>query len=283
MTTRYERQGLTLDESNPNVPFIREFAVKGLWKALTDFQCGEFEAASFISHFWEASRFWPAKNSQSDFNAYARDRISDKVGYTRRRNDALHVINRYFDKENLLTLDDVIEAIAFCAPTKPIPDEIVFKGKEAVIVDMSKRRGMFLKVDSDFFPVLERLYPFERQDDKVIKVVPVGHSTREFDLSVLAFWFKYRNARRDEMQRAIAFHSADRLDWTKGNLYSRWREGLLAERYAGRVDPMPEDAGRIETGEPSGGAIQWTRKPTASALVVPMPEHEEDHEDEDAA
>jgi hypothetical protein len=280
MTTRNERQGLTLDESHPNTPFITEFAVRGLWKALTDFECGEFEGASFIKFYWEASRFWPPRKSQAEFNSYARDRISDKVGYTRRRNDAFHIIERYFDKENLLTLNDVIEAVAFCSPTKPIPEGLVFKGTASVIVDLSKRRGdKFLKVDAEFFPILERLYPFERRDDRVIKTVPVGSSTREFDLAVLAFWFKYRNARRDEMQRALAFHSADRLDWTRSNLYSRWREGMFAERYAGRVDPMPEDAGRIETGEPFGGAILWTRKPTASALVVPMPEHEKKHED----
>lgn len=306
MTARHERQGLTLDELNPNTPFIRDFAVRSLWRTLTEFQCGEFEAAKYVSWFWEQSRFWAPQVSQAKFDAMARARLDDKIRYTRRRADAWHCIDKYFDKQNSLTLDDVVEAVAVCSPTEPIPDERVFRNAGTVIVDMTKRRGLdkFLKVDAEFFPTLERLYPFERRGDKVIKTVLIGSTTKEFDLKILAFWFKYRNALRAEMDRAITLHSADTLDWTSANIYSRWREGGLAERFAARVDPQPEDAGRVEDEEPDGAderpgdgepsalvegdtgrvddpdedvrpfrGTTWLRRPTASCRVVPMPEN----------
>jgi hypothetical protein len=300
MTARYERQGLTLDEFNPNTPWIKDFAVRSLWRTLAEFQCGEFEAAKYVQFFWDQSRFWAPQASQAKFDAAARARLDDKIRYSRRRADAWHVIDQYFDKQNLLTLDDVVAAVTFCSPTAPIPSERVFTNAGTVIVDMTKRKGMdrFLKVDTEFFPILERLYPFERRGDKVIKVVRVG-SVREFDLKVLAFWHKYRNALRAEMDRAVTFHSADTLDWTTANLYSRWREGGSAERFAARIDPQPEDAGTVLDAEPDGaddkpvspdtpliapcdeepddtrpfcGATTWLRRPSASARVVPMPD-----------
>jgi hypothetical protein len=127
----------------------------------------------------------------------------------------------------------------------------VFENREnsKAIIDVTQRKGCdaFLKVDLDFLPVLTRLYPWQRIDSEIVKTIPVGTTTREFNLRTLAFWFKYKNARRDEMAEASAFHSADRLDWGSGNLYSRWREGLLAERYKNRVDPVLDLDAKIPT------------------------------------
>jgi hypothetical protein len=245
-------KGVTLDAANPNTPFIRTFAVPGLWNALMDFQCGDFEAAKYVDWYWHTASRWPAKKSQADFNAYARDRVADKVGYTRKQADAFNVIDRFFDKGEDLTLDDVLSAVTFCAPPQKFPDGAVFKNDRVVMIDLTQRSGhdKFLKVDAEFFPILERLYPFERRGDKVIKTVPVGSTTREFDLCCVAFWHKYRNAFRDEMNEAIYFKSADSLDWTSGNLLSLWRDSKIkAQRFRSRVDPDPEthQAARIPT------------------------------------
>jgi hypothetical protein len=130
-----------------------------------------------------------------------------------------------------------------------------------------------------------------------VKSVPVGSVTRVLDLSVLAFWWKYRNPSQEEMDAAIAFHSKDRLDWTSGNLYSRWREGLMAEKYKNRVDPIPEPKSDIKIptfdsksppkkgdeeivrpaslvvfGETNSGMV-WDKKPSKSSLVLPRLEN----------
>lgn len=269
-------QGVTFDTAKPNVIFIREFLLNGLWKALTDFSCGPFEASRHIEWFVRRAESWRPFKSQTAFNAYARERLADEVGYTRRRLEAHNVIARYFDKGDDLKLDDVLDAVSFCSPTKPMPHP-VFENLTTAIIDLTKRAGddKFLKVEKDFLPTLIRLYPWERRESQVIKIIPVGGTTREFDLAILAFWFRHRNANRDEMREAVAFHSADRLDWTATNLYSRWREGLLAEKFRDRVDPV------LDSCVPVKAVIdghRWTYEPVADLTpgkqvrVLPLPD-----------
>jgi hypothetical protein len=258
--------GVTLDSTNPNFEFIREFGMNGLWKSLNDFGCGPFESSRFIEWFWRRSESWRPFKSQTAFTAYARERVSDEVGYTRRKLDAENTVARYFDKGDNLTFEDVMTAVTFCGPTQPMPYE-VFENEKTAIVDVTRRAGddKFLKIEKIFLPTLVRLYPWERRESRVIKTIPVGSTSCEFDLATLAFWFKYRNARRDEMQQAIAFHSADQLDWTDRNLYSRWREGIFAERYKNRVDPVLDACVPV-----AAGKDVYDAKPGKQALVMPL-------------
>jgi hypothetical protein len=269
MTSPTRNRGITFDDSNPNTPFIRTFLIENIHQTLTEFECGDFESSRFIEWFCEASRFWPTQKSQAAFNAYARARLSDKVGWTRRQRDAFNVIDTYFDRGYDLTFDDVISAVHFCAKPEKMPHKIIHNA-DAVIVDLPRqskqKKDRLLKVDATFWPTLELLYPWKRVEDTVVKSVPVGNATREFDLVKLAFWFRYRGANRDERNNALTFHSADKLDWTSSNLYSRWREGLFAERYAKRVDPDSVDAGVSQ--DPPGTV--WVKKPGKASLVVPL-------------
>jgi hypothetical protein len=261
--SRTKSKGITFDEANPNTPFIRTFLMERIHQTLTEFECGDFESSRFIEWFCEASRFWPEKKSQAEFDAYARERLSDKVGFTRRKQDAFNILDRFFDKGDDLTLDDIIAAIRFCAKPGMMPHAVQHNA-EVCIIDLPKqpkqKRDYMLKADAVFLPTLELLYPWQRVGDSVVKFVPTGSLIREFHLEQLAFWFKYRNCSREEMREALAFHSADRLDWSSKNLYSRWREGLLAERYAKRVDPVPVDVMGHD------GTV-WVKKPSKSAVV----------------
>ena len=209
--------GITFDPENENTPFIKEFLMRGIYRTLLDFDCGEYESSRFIQWFVEKSRFWAIQESQAAFNAYARERLSDRVGYTRRKLDAFHVIDQYFDKGYDLTFDDVIAAVHFCAPQEAISHE-VFYNEGSVIIDLPRqprqKKDRLLKVDETFWPTLELIYPWQRVEDSIIKFVPVGTGVREFDVLQLAFWFRYRNAGKDERENAVSFHSADPLDWT---------------------------------------------------------------------
>lgn len=270
MTSPLRNRGITFDDQNPNTPFIKTFLVARIYPTLTEFSCGDFETSRFIEWFCEASRFWPEKKSQAEFDAYARERLSDKVGFTRRKQDAFNILDRFFDKGDDLTFDDIIAAIRFCSKPELMPHEVQHNG-EVCIIDLPKqtkqKRDYMLKVDAVFLPTLEILYPWQRVGDSVVKFVPSGSLIREFHLEQLAFWFKYRNCSREEMREALAFHSADRLDWSSRNLYSRWREGLLAERYSKRVDPIPVDV----VGQ---DGIVWVKRPSKSAVVRPVEANE---------
>jgi hypothetical protein len=283
--------GITFDDQNPNTPFIRTFLVNKIYPTLVDFDCGDFESSRFIEWFCETSRFWPEKKSQAEFDVYARERLSDKVGFTRRKQDAFNVIAKYFDKGDDLTFEDIVAAVHFCAKREKVPHKIVHNA-DAVIVDLPRqpkqKKDRLLKVDATFWPTLEILYPWERLEDSIVKVIPVGSVIREFDVVKLAFWFKYRNANRDERDAALAFHNSDPLDWTGKNLYSRWREGRFAERYASRVDPLPKDSGFVATRDVRKNGLNpdmptshtltytepqaqvWVKKPSKSSLVVPL-------------
>jgi hypothetical protein len=260
-------KGIEFDDTNPNTPFIRTFLIGRLYPTLTEFECGDFESSRFIQWFCEASRFWPARKSQAEFDAYARQRLKDKVGYSRRQQDAFNVIDRYFDKGDLLAFDDIVAAVHFCAKPEVMPHAVYHNG-DVALIDLPRqprqKRDYVLKVDTTFLPTLERMYPWTRVDDTILKLVPVGATVREFDMVKLAFWFRYRNASRDERDNAMEFHSADCLDWTTANLYSRWREGLLAERFANRVNPVPVDA--------QSGLTTWVKTPPSTRTVDMEPD-----------
>jgi hypothetical protein len=222
--------------------YIKDFAIFGFGRTLEDFSVGAFEGSTVAAWYWKASRFWPRKGSQSEFNKYARARISDFVGYTRRRGDAFHVVDRLFDKARFLgtTLEEVINAVTFLSPTKLLPSGTVHENGDgdSALVDLTRRKDSpkLLKIDLDFLPTLKRLYPFERIDEVVLKHIPVGETaTREFSLVKLAWWSQNPNTTLEEMDKAIGFRNGDKLDWTKENLFSKWKvfaceeEGVPAE------------------------------------------------------
>lgn len=224
--------------------FVKEFAVFGLARCLEDFGVGSFEGNGIAEWFWKTARSWPRKATQSEFNKYARARISDHVGFSRKRADACFVVNSLFDKARFqhVDLDQIVDAIVFLSKTEPIPSEKIIGNGTTTLLDLTRRTDSpkVLKVGADFFPVLQRLYPFERVDDAVVKSLPVGDtSTREFSLVKLAWWFQFPNTTKDEMDNAIRFVDGDRLNWTTGNLFSKWREAA-ARHDAGVPAEYPE-------------------------------------------
>ena len=262
---------------------VKNFAVYGLWQALCDFGVGQFESDRIISWYWKTAPTWAPKASQSDFNRYARERVSDFVGYTRRRADAWSTIDRLFDaaRQGTVTLAQVINAVTFLTKTEPFPFEFV-ENRDVAIVDLTKRLDSpkLLKVDAAFLPLLKTLYPFERVDDAVIKRIPVGSTERELNLVSLVFWMLYPDAERDERRAAVSFHNGDRLDWRSSNVYSCWREGPQAARFRNRFWSIPTEkvlpSGDIILVESLGSKItsvddidklgeQWFAKPTATA------------------
>jgi hypothetical protein len=275
--------GIEFDDMNANTQFIRVFLMDKITQTLRDFGCGDFESSRFIQWFCEASRFWPEKKSQEEFDRYARERLSDKVGYTRRQHDAFNILDQYFGKEDLLAFEDIIAAIHFCSPQELVP-HTVFRNEVTgdVIVDLPRqpkqKKDRLLKVDAALWPTLELIYPWERIDDTIVKSVRVGGVFREFDVVKLAFWFRYRHATKEERDTAIAFHSADTLDWTASNLYSRWREGLFAERRKTWILPennqiIPtlamKDMTPVEKELQDRGTLVGVGVPTATVLFTP--------------
>jgi hypothetical protein len=222
---------------------VKEFAVKGLWGALKDFGCGDFEADAQISWFWRVAPTWAPQKSQADFNRYARERISDHVGYSRRRTIAWGVIDRLYDKarEDGVSFEEVIDAIRFLCPTQPFPTELCQENGRHVLIDLTKRDDSpkILKVDAEFWDVLQSLYPWERVENRIVKQIPVGSTTRGFDLRTLAFWRLYPDASREEREHGCEFHKPDPLDWSAENMYSKWREGPDFERYRDRFWGTP--------------------------------------------
>jgi hypothetical protein len=223
---------------------VKDFAVRNLWSTLKDFGCGQFEADGHIEWFWKAARLWSPKNTQRDFDRYARERISDRVGYSRRQADAWGVIDRLFDKARYdgVTCEEVIKAVTFIVPTQPFPFE-VFENDKIAIVDVTKRsdRPKLLKIDASFLPILRTLYPWERGDDSIVKQIPIGTTTRELNLVTLPFMLLYPDASWDEREHGMDFHVSDRLDWTANNIYSFWREGPRAVQFQDRFWRTPTE------------------------------------------
>ncbi len=222
---------------------IKEFAVFGLAQALGDFGVGSFEGTGVVEWYWKQSRSWPRKETQNEFNKFARARISDYVGNTRRRGDAFHVVGSLFDRARFLgtTFDEIVDAVAFLAKSEPIPPEKIVE--TTALIDLTRRKDSpkLLKVDLTFLPVLRKLYPVERIDDVIVKHIPVGEtSTREFNLVKLAWWSQTPDTSLDEMNRALRFADGDRMNWTKANLYSKWREAAARYANAGVPEELPE-------------------------------------------
>lgn len=223
---------------------VKTFAVYGLWQALCDFGVGQFESDRIIRWYYKTAPTWSPKPSQSAFNRYARERVSDYVGYTRRRADARGVIDRLFDRArwDRVTFDECIDAVTLLCPTQPFSFGVV-ENRKVSIVDLTKRADSprLLKVDASFLPLLKRLYPFMRTGDTVIKHIPVGNVIRDLNLLTLAFWILYPDASRDEREAGYDFHGADCLDWTSANLYSFWREGPRAAKYQDHFYGVPTE------------------------------------------
>jgi hypothetical protein len=202
--------------------YVRTFAVFGLWGALSDFGCGEFESDPHIRWYWKTASKWPTQQSQREFNAYARKRLADRVGHSRRTVDASTIVDRLFDKARVtsVTFEEVITAVTTLVPTEPFPFEVVTNRKTAS-VDLTQRADSpkVLKVNLSFLPVLKRLYPFRREDDVVVKPIPVGAASRELDLVTLAFWLRFPDAERHD-RAAIRFRDGNGLNWAAGNLSS---------------------------------------------------------------
>jgi hypothetical protein len=229
MTTRLDLEGWgrPFRAGTPAVAgeHAKTFAIFGLAKTLDDFGVGSFEQPRVIDWFWRNCTKWASKLSQDEFNRYARKCISDFVGYSRRWGDAFHLVDKLFDRARFveLTLTEVVDAVAFLTKTEPLPPGVVVENGDVTIVDLTLRKDSpkLLKVDSEFFPVLQRLYRWERIDDTVVKRIPVGETaTREFALHKLAWWFQNPATTYEEMQTAVAFRNGDRLDWRRANLYS---------------------------------------------------------------
>jgi len=223
--------------------FVKDFLVAGLHNTLVEYGCGPFEIDAHIEWYWKESKFWRAA-TYPEFVTVARKKLSDRLGYTKRRNEAATTVARLFDKAMYMqvSIDDVVAAVNTLAPTEPMPNEI-FTNEHAAIVDVTSRptTPRLLKVEADFLSTLQKLYPWRREDDRIVKSIP---TSRDVDLCVFAFWKIHPDMSPREFEVARVFRNGDRLDWTRDNLRSRWRD--KAESLKGCVpaeyyEPMTSD------------------------------------------
>jgi hypothetical protein len=199
---------------------IRTFLVFGLSRALDDFKVGKFEGSPVIDWYWQTAPTWPEKESQAAFDKYARARVSDKVGYDRRRSNAWSVVDQLFDKARFstVTFEEVIAAITFLAPTQEFPHPVI-ENRDFALIDLTKRSDSpkLLKVDASFLATLKILYPWTREDDTVVKKIPIGSTVRELNLLTLACWLKDSKLDVNRMT-AFKFENLDPLDWSGSNV-----------------------------------------------------------------
>jgi hypothetical protein len=244
---------------------VTTFAFNGLWDALYDFGCGAFEADEYVRWFWRTAPTWKPKNSQAEFNTFARERLSDKVGYTRRRNKAWGVIDNLFyeAEEKGITFEQILDALRFLCPTEPMPFPTEERGG-VTFIDVTQREDApkILKVDTDFARLVVELYPWRREGNQLLKTIPIGSTSREFDLKQLAFWNLYRDAEKPEREHAIDFHDGDPLNWLRTNLFSNWREGWRAESKRNRFwkDPTEKGSGIISFNPSILDTVRMTRR-----------------------
>lgn len=154
-----------------------------LWRALEDFGCGPFEQSGVIDWYWRTAPTWPKKaTTQIEFDKYARQRLADRVGYTRRYSDACSIIDRLYDKARGIGVEfsEVIDAIVFLAGPEVIAESRVQENGETTLIDVTRRSDFprVLKIDTEFLPVLRRLWPLDivrvGHRDIVMKRIPVG-------------------------------------------------------------------------------------------------------------
>lgn len=154
---------------------VKHFAVFGLWNALCDFGVGQFESDRIIRWFWRTAPTWAPQSSQAAFNAYARERVSDYVGYTRRRADAWGVIDRLFDKArgDGVTFKECIDAVVFLCPTQPFPTERYRENGKHVLIDRIDEYfdSRLVGVDRSAYDAATPLQGLRRAANKALKAL----------------------------------------------------------------------------------------------------------------
>jgi hypothetical protein len=244
--------------------FAKDFLVKGLYETLIEFGCGPFELDAHIDWFWHEHKFWKA-TTFAEFVTVARKRLSDRLGYTKRRNVAATTVARLFDKALYMpvTLDDVVHSLTVLAPTQKMPNE-VFANDRAAIVDVTSRPSSprLLKVEADFLPILEKLFPWRREDDRIVKTVP--GAPRDLDINVLAFWRLFPDTTPQEIETARVFRNGDKLDWTQGNLRSKWRDAAERQKAAVPAEYMEPSTADGSVRHFHRGHVSW---PSSDALL----------------
>jgi hypothetical protein len=215
--------------------FVSNFAIFRLHFVLADFGVGQFEGETVIKWFWKTAGTWPNQPSQESFDRYARRRIADHVGYTRRYLDACSVVGRLYDKahEDGVTFNEVMEAIEFLAKPEEIPVSSIFTNGDRAILDLTKRTDFpkLIKVDTSFLPTMGKLWPVDivrvGRKDVVMKRVPVGSIVRDVPIRKLVFGEKHQSVGLLEMDEAIESRNGDPLDLRVANLYSAWEEETI--------------------------------------------------------
>jgi hypothetical protein len=233
----------------PSNEWISDYYLYHLVPTLKDLGASEPEISRLLSWFREVATEWTGFSTMADFAKYARARLRIKLGQakTNVRSLAMKIIDALFGDEDNLTLQQVIDAVAMLVPAQPLPFETRTNG-DTMLVDLGDTS--ILKCDKQFFEqVLVPLYPFEVRGTKkfkLVKAIPMGENAeREVDLFDLACWHRFPNATKLQRKKC-ALHSADELDWSRTNLYSRLEEGVLHDKYQQRVDPVPEkDHGQL--------------------------------------
>jgi hypothetical protein len=243
--------------------FAKDFLVAGLHNTLVEYGCGPYEVDAHIDWYWRESKCWKAA-AYPEFVALARKKLSDRVGYTRRRREAETTVAKLYDKAMYMPVefDDVIAAINFLAPSQPMPNKFIEnEGYSIVDVTLRESSPRVMRVERDFLPTLERLFPWRRDEDRIVKAIPTA--PRDLDLNVLAFWKLYPDSTPREIEHARLFRNGDRLDWTRGNLRSKWRDNAQRQK-----DSVPAEYMEPRTADGSvrhfnRGHVSW---PTSESV-----------------
>lgn len=220
--------------------WVSDYYLFHLIFTLTDLGASELEISKMLRWFQQTAPKWvDGCSSAKDFAAYARSRLRIKLGQTTSKTSfAMRIIDALFRDEDSVTLKQVLDAVVTLVPTQAFPFEVK-NPHETVIINLGERT---LLCDKAFFKeVLKPFYPFELRGAKrfkLVKRIPLGEGAeREIDLLDLAFWHRFPSYDKIDRQRAKALHSADTLDWSRKNLYSRHEEGILHWRHQERIDP----------------------------------------------
>ena len=226
--------------------FVNDYYVYHLVPTLKDLGASEPEISKLVPWFRNAASEWEF-STMEEFAKYARARLRIKLGQakTNLRSLAMRIIDALFGDEDYLTLQQVIEAVSVLVPVQPLLFKIQRNG-DTTLVDLGVA---ILKCDKQFFEqVLVPFYPFEVRgvkNLKLVKVIPMGEGAeREVNLFDIACWHRFPNATKAERKKC-ALHSADELDWSRTNLYSRLEEGISHDKYQQRIDPLHDDTGII--------------------------------------
>jgi hypothetical protein len=240
--------------------WVGEYYIYHLVPTLKDLGASEPEIGKLILWFRKVAPEWTAA-TMKDFATYARSRLRIKLGQSKTniRSFAMRIIDRLFNSdEDTVTLGQVLEAVALLVPPQPFTFGTQPNG-DVMLVDLD---GRILKCEKQFFEeVLSPLYPFEvhgTKNIKLVKRIPMGpDAEREVDLFDLACWHRFPSATKAQRKKCVV-HSADELDWSPTNLYSRWEEGILYDRLKKRMDSTVDE----------GGTIPSMRTPDPSMLTV---------------